>query len=236
MPKKIVNPLTIGLPAKILFHSYIQPQTGYSLAKKIYKIEKYPPTSKIYSWCKLLIEQGYLEKGEKGYRTKSDKILDAIENVLKEKGISFTPIEKRFLTKLLDSEKFRKAVSFSSPKDEFNIIETVCTFLVQTTVPIMFRRKLAKEEREEVDENAFDKLIAEREVQLPEHLQKIFKKIGMNRDAERLLNAFTLLELLPDSLLLKFEKLDENLCMLQYLLCLLMSSEEDLRRWLKQKS
>ncbi|MBS7631681.1 hypothetical protein KEJ47_08990 [Candidatus Bathyarchaeota archaeon] len=262
MPQKIDNPLTSGLPAKILFLSYIQPRTGYSLGQMIYQIKKgIPPTSKIYSWCKPLIEQGYLERVEDGYRTKSNKIVEAIENILREKNLTLTSTEKRLVTKLLDSEKFRGAVNILGGKlGELNVVKVVCTFLVQGAVSIMYRKRKEKEDRVEISEDEFDRLARLVDIKppeelvkiievmaLPENLKKICEKLfegkGLPEDyyefltkkfenieppsrekiyklLQNLIDAFILLELLPNSLLSKLEMLDEDLRLMQYAICL----------------
>ena len=59
MAKKIENPLITGLSSKIYFLAYVNPETGYKIAKKIYGT---PKTEKIYKWGKTLRKSGYLEK------------------------------------------------------------------------------------------------------------------------------------------------------------------------------
>lgn len=166
MPRKITDPLTSGLPAKILLLAFIQPKTGYRLAQEIYQ-RKSPPTSKIYTWCKTLIEQGYLERTPEGYRTKHDKILDAIETTLRKKELLLTFSERQLLTTLLNSDKFRRAIRFSSPvskekgtkfEGELNFIDIVCTFLTQTIVPIMYRRNMQNQIIKDISEDKFRQL------------------------------------------------------------------------------
>jgi len=112
MPKKIENPLVTGLPAKIYFLLYVDPQSGYSLAKKIYG---FPRTDKIYKWTKRLIDDGYLKqiKG-KGRRTKFQAItkplLQQIKELLEERAIYLTDVERKILKDLLDSTEFKKYI------------------------------------------------------------------------------------------------------------------------------
>lgn len=112
MPKKIENPLVTGLPAKIYFLSYVDPQSGYSLAKKIYG---FPRTDKIYKWTKQMIGDDYLKqiKG-KGRRTKFQAItkplLHQIKKVLDKHIIHLTNEEEKILKNLLDSNEFKKYI------------------------------------------------------------------------------------------------------------------------------
>ena len=57
MPRKIENPLMEGLPAKIYFIAFIDPDSGYKIAEKIYG---YPRTAKIYPLLKQFIESAFM--------------------------------------------------------------------------------------------------------------------------------------------------------------------------------
>lgn len=107
MPKKITNPLRAGLPSKIYLLAYSGPKSGYEIASKIYGIEKYPPTSKVYSWTKKMTNE--LSKTEEGYTSKVDPLLNEIEAILKNNyKIELSDFEKHILGKVLDSQIFRK--------------------------------------------------------------------------------------------------------------------------------
>jgi len=110
MPKQIVNPLRAGLPSKIYFLAYSGPKSGYEIASKIYGVEKYPPTSKIYSWIKKM-EGKELTKTERGYISEVHPLLNEIEVTLKkDHGIELSDLEKRILYRVLDSSEFRSFV------------------------------------------------------------------------------------------------------------------------------
>ena len=109
MPKKITNPIRAGLPSKIYLLAYNGPKSGYEIASKIYKREKYPPTSKIYSWTKKM-EGKELSKTEKGYISKIDPLLNEIEITLKNYDIELSDFDKHVLFKILDSPEFRSYV------------------------------------------------------------------------------------------------------------------------------
>lgn len=107
MPKKITNLLKSGLPAQIYLLCYTNPQTGYGLGKKIYKIEKgIPPTSKIYPWIKKLVEQKFLMETKEGYKARTEPLFLEITQMLK-KNDPFTKREERLLSNLLESKEFR---------------------------------------------------------------------------------------------------------------------------------
>ena len=109
MPRKITNPIRGGLPSKIYLLAYNGPKSGYVIASKIYKREKYPPTSKIYSWTKKM-EGKEISKTEKGYISKIDPLLNEIEITLKNYDIELSDFDKHVLFKILDSPEFRSYV------------------------------------------------------------------------------------------------------------------------------
>ncbi|MGI0009549.1 MAG: hypothetical protein ACRD92_08020, partial [Nitrosopumilaceae archaeon] len=110
MPKKIENPLTSGLPAKIYFLSYVNPQTGYKIAQKIYGSAK---TEKIYKWGKKLRTQSYL-KNKKIFTAKIEPLVLQIKNEMRQQAIQLSKEEESELEvnlkKLLSSKAFKQYV------------------------------------------------------------------------------------------------------------------------------
>ena len=108
VPKKITNPLAMGLPAQIYLLCYTSPQTGYSLGKKIYNVkEGIPPTSKIYPWIKMMIKEGYLKKTSKGHVANVEPLFLQIKKEILTTD-SFSQDEQSFLKKLLNSKEFKE--------------------------------------------------------------------------------------------------------------------------------
>lgn len=61
MPQRIENYLTDGLPAKIYLCAYLEPQTGYSIAKRVHVNGAGERLSaRIYEWIGKMIKDGYL--------------------------------------------------------------------------------------------------------------------------------------------------------------------------------
>ncbi len=105
MPKKIENPFHYGLPAKLYFHFYIKPQTGYSLGKIIYG---FPRTDKIYKSLKRF--HRYFEKTENGYKSKTKPLIKEIKQRLERDVIQLTKKEEVLLGNLINSEEFKQYV------------------------------------------------------------------------------------------------------------------------------
>ena len=102
MPKKITNPIREGLPSKIYLIAFGIPISGYGIAKKIYGVEKYPPTAKVMEWLKKLIKEGIISKTEKGYLSNIEPLANEITLTLKEDiGIELTEFERYILRKFL---------------------------------------------------------------------------------------------------------------------------------------
>ncbi|MEX0764225.1 MAG: hypothetical protein WEC35_07625 [Nitrosopumilaceae archaeon] len=111
MAKKIENPLIAGIPAKIYILCYINEESGYTLARKIYNIQEgIPPTARIYPWTKRMIEDGFLAKTEKGFISKSELLAKQVSGKLHGLGTMLNPSEKKQLKTMLDSVNFRNYV------------------------------------------------------------------------------------------------------------------------------
>jgi uncharacterized C2H2 Zn-finger protein len=109
VPKKIESPLYSGLPAKLYFHCYINPQTGYSLGKTIYG---FPRTDKIYKSLKRF--HNYFEKTQDGYKSKAKPLINEIKKRLERELIQLTKKEENLLSELINSEEFKQyALSYT---------------------------------------------------------------------------------------------------------------------------
>src|SRR5437867_1988831 len=108
--KKIENPLITGLSSKIYFLAYVNPETGYKIAKKIYGT---PKTEKIYKWGKTLRKSGYLEK-TKLFTANVKPLVIQIKYQLQQQGIQYSKKEESELesklVKLLESDEFKRYV------------------------------------------------------------------------------------------------------------------------------
>jgi hypothetical protein len=107
VPKKIENPLVTGLPAKICFYCYLEPQTGYGLGLKIYGI---PRTDKIYKWIKQLVRTRYLTKTEDGFSLDVMQLVSEIKNMLVSRQVisMISKKDEKHLKTLLNSNEFKK--------------------------------------------------------------------------------------------------------------------------------
>jgi len=119
MPKKIENPLVSGIPAKIYMLCYLNNETGYSLARKIYNITSgIPPTARIYPWTKKMIKQGFLKRIENTFRAQPEPLANQIIEVLKGNAINFNESEKKLLKRILNSNNFRNYVKMGYERFE----------------------------------------------------------------------------------------------------------------------
>lgn len=128
MARRIENPLTTGLPSKIYLLCYLDRESGYSLAQKIYPDKKYMATSKIYGWTKKLVEGGYLDrfKEQDRFAARIEPLVEMISNSITESDNRyFTPSserlnqkEKEAVASLLNSDVFKRTVELSVIKTE----------------------------------------------------------------------------------------------------------------------
>jgi hypothetical protein len=119
MPRKIENPLISGIPAKIYMLCYLNNETGYSLAKKIYNITSgIPPTARIYPWTKIMVEQKLLKKVNKTFRSQPEPLANQIIEILKNNTINFKEPEKKILKRILNSDNFRDYVKMGYERFE----------------------------------------------------------------------------------------------------------------------
>lgn len=103
MPKKITNPIREGLPSKIYLIAFGIPISGYGIAKKIYGVEKYPPTAKVMEWLKKLVKEGIISKTEKGYLSNVEPLANEIALTLKEDhDIDLSEFDRHILKNFLD--------------------------------------------------------------------------------------------------------------------------------------
>lgn len=108
MPKKITNPIREGLPSKIYLLSFGTPISGYEIAKKIYGVEKYPPTAKVMEWIKKLMKEGIITKTEEGYFSSIEPLANEILRTLKEDNdLELSEFERYIMLKFLNLFRFR---------------------------------------------------------------------------------------------------------------------------------
>ena len=108
MGKKITNPLREGLASKVYLASYGKGLTGYEIAKRIYGIDKFPPTAKIYPAIKELRSIGALsEENRSNSNSLFEELKNRIEGFDNEK---LSELEDYVLLKVLDSDIFREYV------------------------------------------------------------------------------------------------------------------------------
>ncbi len=115
MPRKIENFLTSGLPAKIYLLCYLNPESGYSLAQKIYPDKRYLATSKIYDWTDRLQKSDYLkiekeneERKRKPFKSKIEPLIAEIKNELRKRShMELTSREESLLKDLIIKDEFK---------------------------------------------------------------------------------------------------------------------------------
>lgn len=119
MPRKIENPLISGIPAKIYMLCYLNNETGYSLAKKIYNITSgIPPTARIYPWTKIMMKQKLLKRVDKTFRSQPEPLANQIVEIIKNNKINFKESEKKILKRILNSDNFRSYVKMGYERFE----------------------------------------------------------------------------------------------------------------------
>jgi hypothetical protein len=113
LPKRITNPLREGIPSKIYLLAFNGPVSGYGVAKKVYSVEKYPPTAKIMVWMKQLVKEGAIFKTKEGYISNVEPLINEICRTLFDRGVELSDLESYMVIKLLGHEAFRNLVEFS---------------------------------------------------------------------------------------------------------------------------
>lgn len=113
----------------------MEPQTGYSLAQTIYGIEKYPPTSKIYGWTKILEEKKYIERKNDVFVSNVKPLVDELKKILNSKNLYLATQHLDMLGELLDSNSFRGYVKVlltveKIRKNGINFLETLLRYLM----------------------------------------------------------------------------------------------------------
>lgn len=113
MPKRIENPLIEGLPAKVYFLCYLEPQTGYGLSKEIHGYVR--GTDKIYGAIDRLVDEGFLKKCEpegkkKPYQANTKPLLKAIKQKLLDRSQQLTTKEEKRLSNIINSCEFKQYV------------------------------------------------------------------------------------------------------------------------------
>ena len=107
MPRRITNLIREGLPSKIYLLAFNGPVSGYEIAKKIYGVEKYPPTAKVMVWLKKLVAEGIVSKTEEGYRSNVEPLVDEIAVALRsDHDVELSDFEKYVLEKTVDYLRF----------------------------------------------------------------------------------------------------------------------------------
>lgn len=145
LPRKITNYLTEGLPAKIYLLCYLQPQSGYGLAKSIYNNKI--TTAKIYGWTKKLVQADYLsyDRKKQRYSAKSTPLVYALKNILESKGLGMDNAEYRDLISLLESDKFKAVVQKHWEREkarETSILELVCETVSSLAAAVYFLKTI----------------------------------------------------------------------------------------------
>lgn len=177
LPKRIENPLTSGLPSKVCFLSYLNPSTGYSLAKKIHGYAK--GTDKIYKIIDKLLEKHYLTETEvidkKSKRKQKpvtlviEKLILELENALAQKIVPINyekePEFKKKITSILNSSKFKEylggdnritnhvTINFGThdvtEKQEFNGLQIILETIGLVSTLCFINRKFKKKSAKE---------------------------------------------------------------------------------------
>src|SRR5438093_576299 len=165
MPEKIRNYLRQGLPSKIYLLSFIQPQSGYKLAMKIYGR---PTTDKIYKWTKVMEKEGYLEHEKKTKKFKAiiQPLATEMGKELESRGSSFNGQETSLLHRLLESTNVRKLFEPYFGRDKnLNAVNLTClTYSLIAGIVLVIRKYISKSPS---DSPSIGKLLA-RKGDLPE--------------------------------------------------------------------
>lgn len=186
MPEKITNYLKQGLPSKIYLLSFIEPQSGYKLAMKIYGR---PTTDKIYKWTKLMEKEGYLEhdKKTKKFNARIQPLALEMGKELETRGLSFNDQEMRLLHRLLDSTNIRKLFEpYFNRERNLNTVNLTClTYSMIAGIVLIMRKYTSKSPS---DFPSIGKLLAikgdlpETASLGPEHLSRLKSSLSMFQD------------------------------------------------------
>jgi hypothetical protein len=108
LPKRITNPIREGLPSKIYLLAFYHPVSGYQIAKRIYDVEKYPPTAKVMEWLKKLVKNEIIAKTDEGFLSNIKPLVDEIAITLKEEhNVDLNEFEKYVAERFLDFIRIR---------------------------------------------------------------------------------------------------------------------------------
>ena len=132
LPKAIENPIVEGQASRIFLEAYSGPISGYQIAKRIYGVEKYPPTSKVYTWLKYFRKCKLITEVEGGVISNAEPVLDEITQVLEELGHPLTASERGLVFHLIDSRGFRALVGvLDFGGSRYNVVQVVGMILGQ---------------------------------------------------------------------------------------------------------
>ncbi len=105
----------------IFLQAYPETVTGYEIAKRVYKKDKFPPTSRIYTKLKDMRKEGYVrqnKKGrDKGFLSKAEPVAAHVGERLATTSAPLTQGEEKNTQQILDSKIFRSQIALT---DEFH--------------------------------------------------------------------------------------------------------------------
>lgn len=142
MTRKITNYLIEGLPAKIYLYCYLEPQTAYTAAIRLYRKPMY---STIYRWMLIMARDGFLEKIDHGYSVKMPPLVKEINEVFKLLGLDLDKFERELLLRILLSARIKKQVRKLSEQNKYtDILSIMCKALSQMASSILEARELKR--------------------------------------------------------------------------------------------
>ncbi len=181
MPREIKDLTSEGLPSKMYFLLYPEPNSIYAISKEIYE---YPQPQKLYSWRDKLKEKEYIKEIRGKWISTPNPVLEKIKKILDERNIQLNDSETRKLWEKLDSDGFRdivektkKLVDISGDFDGARIIITAFDSiitpgcLIKKTYPEIFP-----------PDDKLDELYDENSKVVLDIVKNIFKSTGINKD------------------------------------------------------
>lgn len=239
MSRKTRDLLTKGLTSELYLLAYIEPNNIRKLGQMLQNTSGHPTNySKLNPAIHNLTIAKYLKHNQKDekYYVSISKLSLELENILKEKNIFLSEVEKKYLLKVIEENNFFKLLSKDivtkiqsqeKGKHEINALEIFCERIGMMTIQTFLHKKMDKKRR--LDGIDDPKLSFEEKIAGIDEMKKEWSKITPKLDEgiEKLLKnmpkmpvfeefiipmlknmpSFMILFLIPDETLMKLGSL-----------------------------
>jgi hypothetical protein len=110
LPRKITDSLNQGQEGKIFLQAYPERVSGYQIAKKIYKVDTFPPTSRVYTTLKHMKGRKFIHQDEKGFLSRAEPVAARVRERLAATSAPLTQGEEKRILEILGSTQFRRQI------------------------------------------------------------------------------------------------------------------------------